>query len=114
MRVLIVDDYIDGAELVALLVKLCGHEPFVAHDGFEALDRARQTVPDLVLMDIEIPGMDGYATAKRLRNELGMVDTPIFALTAFQSDPELEHAAGMQGYYRKPINLEQIRKLLSN
>ena len=71
MRVLIVDDYEINSSILARLVERCGHEPLVADDGFSALELAARFPPDLVLMDIMMPVMDGYETTKRLRSELG-------------------------------------------
>jgi CheY-like chemotaxis protein len=112
MRVLIVDDYCSAADLVALLVRLCGHEPVLAYDGFQALDRAAKLKPDIALIDIQMPGMDGYATARRLRDEVGLVSTPIYALSSFEPDPALIESAGMRGYFRKPLVFEQVRQLV--
>src|SRR5450432_734822 len=80
MRVLIVDDHEDNRAVLAKLVQRCGHEPMLAEDGFAALGLAAQSPPDLVLMDIMMPGIDGYETAKRLRSRLGPV--LVFAVSA--------------------------------
>jgi CheY-like chemotaxis protein len=112
MRVLIVDDAVDVAHMMAIIVKRHGHESVVAHDGFQALDRAREAAPGLVLMDIQMPGMDGYETTRRMRKELGLAETPIFAVTAFETDPQQERAAGMNGHFRKPLKFDQLSELL--
>jgi CheY-like chemotaxis protein len=111
MRVLIVDDYEGNSTVLAKHVERCGHEAIVADNGFEALIQAARTPPDLVLMDIMMPGMDGYETAKRLRSDLGQT-APIYAISAFERNSTLLRDAGMAGHYRKPLEFSELRELL--
>ena len=85
-RILIVDDDTDAAEALGELLRDCGHEVATAHDGPQALDRARLQRPDVVLLDIGMPEMDGYEVAKRIREELGLDDALLVALTGYGED----------------------------
>src|SRR6185436_20118953 len=80
-RILVVDDNVDSAETLAEMLKLWGHEVQTAHDGPAALEAARAQPPDAVLLDLSLPVMDGYETARRLRKEgLGKL---LVAVTGF-------------------------------
>ena len=68
-RVLVVDDNVDAAESLGMLFKLSGQEVVVAHDGVTAFEKALELRPELVLLDIGMPGMDGYEVCRRLRQE---------------------------------------------
>jgi CheY-like chemotaxis protein len=111
MRVLIVDDEPVNLAVLAKYIELCGHEPVIADNGFAALGIAAQSPPDLILMDIMMPGMDGYETTRRLRCELRQT-APVYAVSALDKDPALLNAAGMTGHYRKPLALADLRGLL--
>ena len=81
MRVLVVDDNASTARGLAKLLKLLGHEVEVAHDGLEAIAAARAHRPGFVLLDIGLPGMDGYEVARRLRREECCRDAVMIAVT---------------------------------
>jgi len=83
LRILVVDDNVDAARGLSLLLKLLGHEVTVAHDGSEAIDTARRRQPDFVLLDIGLPGMDGYEVASRLRQEECGKDSVIIAISGY-------------------------------
>jgi PAS domain S-box-containing protein len=114
-RVLVVDDNHDAAHSLArVLSRLYGQEVQVAHDGPSALDAAPAFRPDLILLDIGMPGMDGNEVARRLRAQPGFESTLIVALTGWgqASDVERSRKAGFDRHLVKPANVEAIRALL--
>ena len=112
-RVLLVDDNRDTVHSFARLLKLRGHEVATAYDGLVALERAQQFKPDIFLLDIGLPGLDGYALARRLREE-GFADTPMIAISGYaqQGDREKAREAGFDRHFAKPINFEALAALL--
>ena len=87
-RVLIVEDDTDAAETLAVMLHRWGHEVQVAHDGLEAIEAAQAYRPDAVLVDIRLPGMDGYEVAERLRRQPGPEPALIVAITGEAVDSE--------------------------
>ncbi|HZR07447.1 MAG TPA: CHASE domain-containing protein [Myxococcales bacterium] len=113
-RVLVVDDNLDAADTLAEAVRLDGHEVRVAHDGPSALEEAREFVPDVVLLDIGLPGMDGYEVVQKLRELPQTREAQIVALTGFgqQSDRQRALAAGFDDHLVKPADLETVTAVL--
>jgi PAS domain S-box-containing protein len=113
LRVLVVDDNVDAAKALEQLLRLTGHEVSVAHDGPAALAAAAAAPPDLVLLDIGLPGMDGYAVAARLR-AAGHADTALVALTGYgrEDDRRRSRDAGFDHHLVKPIGFGQLRRLV--
>jgi two-component system cell cycle response regulator len=107
-RILVAEDNPNNLELITCLLKAFGHETFEAHDGREALEVAARERPDLILMDIHMPVMDGYEAACRLRKDSAFESTPILAITALAmvGDREKILQAGFDGYVSKPIDPE--------
>jgi CheY-like chemotaxis protein len=103
--ILIVEDNRHDRSLVAFLLGAFGHAPTVSASGREAVAAVREAVPDVVLMDLLMPNMDGYETMRLLRKQPGLADTPIIALTAIADPDERQRAldAGFDGYMTKPI-----------
>ena len=114
-RVLVVDDNVDGAESLATLVGLWGHEVRIAHDGPSALITAAEFRPDAVLLDIGLPGLDGYKVARQLRARPGSGTTKPVALTGWGRDADRERplAAGFDLHLVKPVDPAEPRKVLS-
>jgi signal transduction histidine kinase/ActR/RegA family two-component response regulator len=113
-RVLIVDDNVDTVQGLARLLARAGHEIMVAHDGSEALDCAREQSPDAVVLDIGLPGMDGFEVVQRLRGEACCAGTVIIAVTGY-GQPEDQHRAldaGFDYHLVKPVDLDQLKELL--
>lgn len=111
-RILVVDDNVDSAETMAEILKLWGHEVETAHDGPAALEAARAHRPDAVLLDLGLPAMDGYETARRLRQEgLG---TLLVAVTGFGAaeDRRRTAEAGFDNHLTKPVSPEALRRVL--
>jgi CheY-like chemotaxis protein len=104
-RILVVDDNTDAAQSLALLLELAGHDVRVAHDGVETLAVASEFEPEVVLLDLGMPKMDGYETARRLRNESWGQQVMLVALTGWgqQRDRERTAEAGFDLHLVKPI-----------
>jgi CheY-like chemotaxis protein len=113
-RVLIVEDDADLMQGLALLLQIDGHDVATAGDGASALARCAEFRPEAVLLDLGLPGMDGFEAVRRLRAELGP-DTLIVALTGYNLDEDRIRTAkaGFDHHLVKPVELEQIRRLLA-
>lgn len=114
-RVLVVDDNRDAANSVALLLKLCRQQVVQAYDGATAVTLAREFHPDLVLLDLVMPQMDGFAVARELRDLPELENTKIVALTAF-GQPAFREAttvAGFDGHVLKPASAQEMLKILA-
>ena len=112
-RVLVVDDNTDSAETMAEMLKLWGHEVQMAHDGPGALEAARAQLPDAVLLDVGLPVMDGYETARRLRQE-GLGGKLLVAVTGYGGAEDRRRAAeaGFDRHLTKPVSPEALRAIL--
>jgi PAS domain S-box-containing protein len=115
-RVLVVDDNRDAAATLARLLELLGNEVRIAHDGTQTLALAAEFLPDLVLLDIGLPGMDGYEVAELLRVDHRFDKTALVALTGYGSaeDRRQSQAAGFNAHLVKPVDLEALKHLLSH
>ena len=113
-RILVVDDSRDAAETLALLLTLSGHEVLVAHDGPGALALAVAERPTVVLLDIGLPGMDGYEVCRRAR-EQGLRDTTIIAMSGYGQDRDRQRSseAGFDGHTVKPVAISELTALLA-
>jgi CheY-like chemotaxis protein len=108
-RVLVVDDNIDAAHMLAELLRIDGHEVQVAHEGEGALDIATVFRPQLAILDIGLPGMDGYELAEKLRAKDGEV--VLVALSGYGGEPYRRRSeeAGFSGYLLKPVDIATVR-----
>jgi signal transduction histidine kinase len=115
-RVLVVEDNVDAAESLAALLRLWGHEVKVVHDGLAAIDAARQQRPEVVLLDIGLPGLDGYQVARKLREEVGLDSALLVAMTGYgqPEDRRRSQEAGIHLHYVKPVEPAILRELLAN
>ena len=115
LRVLVVEDNIDAAESLATLLRLWNHDVSVVHDGRTALEAARQQQPEVVLLDIGLPGLDGYQVARRLRDEIGLDHALLVALTGYgqPEDRRRSQEAGIQYHFVKPVEPLVLRNLLA-
>lgn len=102
--VLIVDDFRDVREMYADFLEFAGFRVVQAETGAEALDAARETKPDVILMDVTMPGLDGFTATTLLRQDPAFAATPILMLTAhvFLEHEQQAKAAGCSGFIRKP------------
>jgi len=114
-RILIVEDNPLNMELFRDLLVAQGYHVMEAGDAEECQERLRLEVPDLILLDIQLPGMDGYTLARTLRSEPAYAGVPIVALTAYamRGDREKVLAAGCNGFISKPINMAEFLKTVS-
>lgn len=109
-KILVVDDNQDNRELVVKILKNRGYQMIEAIDGEDALEKATAECPDLILMDISIPKINGYEVTRRLKGQMKFKDIPIIALTAhaMKGDREKTMEAGCDGYISKPINIHEL------
>jgi len=115
LRVLVVDDNADAADSLVALLEALGHTTSVARDGPEGLRLALETQPDLVLLDIGLPGMSGYEVARAIRRNQGVRQIVLIALTGWgaQSDLQQSHEAGFDQHLTKPVSLEALEQALA-
>jgi PAS domain S-box-containing protein len=114
-RVLIVDDSEDGAESLAMLLALDGHETHMVHDGLDALDAAERLRPDTVLLDIGLPRLNGYEVCRRLRQTPWGREMLLVALTGWgqHADRQRSTDAGFDAHLVKPVDYEELLRLLA-
>jgi PAS domain S-box-containing protein len=114
-RVLVVDDNVDGAECLAAMLRISGYETRTAHSGPEALDAAQPFQPEVVFLDIGLPGMNGYEVAKRMRGEPSLSGAVLVALTGWgsESDKQQSRQAGFDFHLTKPVEVTAIKTILA-
>jgi two-component system, sensor histidine kinase len=115
-RCLIIEDNVDAAESLSLLLQLIGHEAEVAHDGAEGVEKARGFRPEVVLCDIGLPGqLDGYAVARSFRADPELRSAYLIALSGYgqEEDRRRALAAGFDTHLTKPADLDELRRLLA-
>ena len=113
-RVLIVDDNSASRDLLRFALEL-QYVVEEAGNGQEAISRIRHTLPDLILMDVQMPVMDGYEALRQIRANEASAPLPVIAITAFAmfEDRRMAFAAGFDGYMAKPINIVALRTLIA-
>jgi CheY-like chemotaxis protein len=114
-RVLVVDDNADALKTLSMLVKLMGHDVCEAHDGVEAVHLAEQYAPDVVLMDIGMPNLNGYQAAHQIRDQPWGSDMTLVATTGWGQveDRRRTKAAGFDHHLVKPIDHSKLCELLA-
>ena len=114
-RVLVVDDNVDSAEILATLLRKSGHEVRTDYSGPTALEAAEVFLPDVVLLDIGLPGLDGYKVARRLRQYPRLEGVRLIAMTGYgqESDLQLAREAGFDEHLVKPVGIVQVNELLA-
>ena len=115
-RILVVDDNPDAGESTAMVLKLEGHEVKVARDGLSALQCATDFRPDVILLDIGLPDMDGYEIGRRLRAMPGFANALLIALSGYAGEENVDHArqAGFDHYLVKPAGLSRLTQLIAS
>jgi PAS domain S-box-containing protein len=113
-RILLAEDNMANVLLIGEYLESYGYHVIVAHDGVEALEKAQEIDPDVILMDIQMPGMDGLETTRRLRAQKRFERTPIIALTALAMPGDRERCiqAGANEYMSKPVSLKSLVKII--
>jgi PAS domain S-box-containing protein len=114
-RVLIADDNHDAAVSLSMLLQAMGHDTRVVHDGIEALEEAEIFKPDIVLLDIGMPRLDGYETARKLASRPWAAATQIVAVTGWGQEADRQRAkeAGFHRHLVKPVDLDALREAMS-
>jgi signal transduction histidine kinase/CheY-like chemotaxis protein len=115
-RILVVDDNVDSAKTLASMLKALGHDSLVAHDGPEAIDTARSFKPALVILDIGLPGMNGYMVAEELRSIPELNGTYLAALTGYgeEQDRKRSKESGFNEHFVKPLSFPQLQELIGS
>jgi two-component system, cell cycle response regulator DivK len=109
-KILLIEDNAQNRYLTTFLLEQRGHEILQAETGPQGLEMAAKARPDLILLDIQLPGMDGHAVARELKSDPQLRSIPIIAVTSYAmaGDREKCLAAGAEGYIEKPINPESF------
>jgi CheY-like chemotaxis protein len=115
-RVLVVDDNVDSAESLAMLLTMFGHNVRTAHDGEAALETAIDWRPEVVLLDIGLPGLDGYEVAKRMRRLPALGDVVLVALTGYGQDADRQRSreAGFDRHLVKPVEPATVQRIVAS
>ena len=117
-RILVIEDNEQNMYLTTFILESHGHQVLQAWDGRQGIETAGEAHPDLIVLDIQLPGMDGYQAARAIKEDPELADIPIVAVTSYAMAGDRENilAAGCDGYIEKPINpetfLSQIEKYL--
>jgi signal transduction histidine kinase/DNA-binding response OmpR family regulator len=115
LRAVVVDDNVDAAETLADLLRMLGHDAQVAHDGPGGLAMARASKPDVILLDIGLPGMSGYEVARRLRADPGFTAL-LVAVSGYgrEEDRHQSMEAGIEHHFVKPLDFRQLQRLFDH
>ena len=115
-KVLVVDDNIDAAQSLAMLLEMSGHEIQMAFCGLTALETAINWSPDVMLLDIGLPGLNGFEVAERIRQHPLLTNTVLVALTGYgqKTDRQQSEKSGFDHHLAKPANFHEIEKILEN
>jgi signal transduction histidine kinase/ActR/RegA family two-component response regulator len=115
LRVMVVDDNVDAAQMLAALLEVQGYAVSVEYDAHGALERARRERPDVLLLDIGLPDMDGYELARRLRAQRESAHATLVALTGYGQSQDRKEAeeAGFDHYLVKPADMDQVNAVLT-
>lgn len=111
-KILVAEDNLPNRELIREILEACGYDVIEAGDGQQALDKLEENLPDLVLLDIQMPVLDGYAVVRKLRQTPRLANLKVLALTAYamQGDREKVLEAGFDGYLTKPVDMVSLAK----
>jgi two-component system CheB/CheR fusion protein len=114
-RVLVVDDNVDAAESVAMILRLSGHEVRLAYNGPDALQAAEESQPEAVLLDVGLPGMSGYEVARRLRQDPRFREALLIAMTGYGQDADRRRSleAGFDQHMVKPVDPDALERILA-
>jgi two-component system, cell cycle response regulator DivK len=114
LRIVLIEDTPELLELLSIILSSGGHKVFKACNGLEGLALARSELPDLIIADVEMPGMDGFEVLRRARGDARLAQRPIIALTAcaMRGDRERLLTAGFTGYVAKPVRPRELLPLI--
>ena len=113
--ILVVDDAADNVAMISLALQQQGYQVVTASNGEDAITVAAQTHPNLILMDINLPALDGLGATRRIRDNEGMSEVPVVVVTAFGTEgfQRAAYDAGASGYLTKPIDLDRMNQLIA-
>jgi CheY-like chemotaxis protein len=116
LRVLLVEDNLDNFELVRFLLERSNYQVLGAHNGQKALEIARQELPDLIVMDLSIPEVDGWTAGRELKADPRTASIPLLALTAhtLPGDRKRTMESGFDGFISKPIDISTFPERIKN
>jgi CheY-like chemotaxis protein/anti-sigma regulatory factor (Ser/Thr protein kinase) len=114
-RILVVDDNRDAADSLGMLLRMMGHEVETAHDGLEAVGAAAVFKPDIILLDVGLPRLNGYEAARRIRAQEGGPGIMLIAMTGWgqEEDRRRSREAGFDHHMTKPVEFEVLKRLIS-
>ena len=114
-RILVVDDNVDSAESMAVRLRLAGHEAHTLHEGERVVAAARELLPDVILLDIGLPGITGYEVARRIREDASLCRVALVAVSGYGRDEDLSRArdAGFDRHLVKPVDFAALHDLLT-
>lgn len=112
-RILIAEDHLDSREALSTLLRALGYDVIDAADGRDAVEQARQHRPELILMDMMMPVMDGFEATRMLREDPELSSVRIIAVTAMEGAQEIAHAAGVDDFVRKPIDARALLQTIN-
>jgi two-component system OmpR family response regulator len=114
LRILVVEDYEDSAQSMKILLRLLGHDVEVAFDGIEAIAKAKLQQPDVVLLDIGLPGMSGWEVAKLLQQQATEKKPFLIAITGYGNEEDKRHSAeaGVDLHLLKPVDPQELAAVL--
>lgn len=114
-RVLMVDDNVDAAEAMAMLLQMDGHEVLVLHDGLEVVENALSFRPNVVLLDLGLPGRDGFEVAQRLRDTPALTGSLLIAVTGYGQDEDRRRTreSGFDFHLTKPVDSAELSALIA-
>lgn len=115
-RVLVVDDNRDSAESMAVLLRLLGHEARTVFHGEEVVPAALEFEPELILLDIGLPGLDGYEVARRVRAQPSLAGVRIAAMSGYGSDEDRARSSreGFDHHFTKPVDLAAVERAIAS
>jgi CheY-like chemotaxis protein len=113
--ILVVDDSADNLAVISLNLQQQGYRVVTAGNGEDAISVATQTLPNLILMDINLPALDGLAATRRIREYDALRDVPVVAVTAFGTEgfQRAAYDAGVSGYLTKPLDFDRMNQLIA-
>jgi CheY-like chemotaxis protein len=112
-RILIAEDHLDSQDALRILLEAASYQVLVASDGRAAIDTALEEVPDLILMDIMMPELDGIEVTRRLRRNQATMSIPIIAVTAMEGGQRLALEAGADDFMPKPIDARMLLRKIN-
>lgn len=113
--ILVVDDSADNLAVISLYLQHQGYRVVTANNGEDAVSVATQMLPNVILMDINLPGLDGLGATRRIRETEALRDTPVIAITAFGTEgfQRAAYDVGVAGYLTKPLDLDRMHQLVA-